>query len=140
MPKALAIVPNGLRLVESKPKVLIVDDEPVIAHTLEAILRKSGFDARGAHSGENAVEIAHQWGPDALVTDIILGGISGIETALRVRSLAPHCRVILMSGHAVSSELLNEAGDRGDEFDVLAKPFYPTELIDKLRAATSHAA
>lgn len=134
MQKPFEVVANGLRPAESRPKVLIVDDEPLITNTLEAILRKSGFEPRGAYSGETAVEIARHWSPDALVTDIILEGISGIETALQVRALVPGCRVILISGQAVSSDLLNDARDGGHEFDVLVKPFYPTELIGKLRS------
>ena len=116
------------------PRILIVDDERTIADTLAIILRKNGFETTAVYSGEEAIEAARSVPPDALVADVVLRGISGIEAALRVRALLPHCRVILIPGHGETSELVQKARAQGHEFEVLGKPFHPNELVEKLRA------
>src|SRR5690348_14208449 len=104
------------------PTVLIVDDEAAITETLSLILERHGYRVRIARRGEEAVEQARASAPDVLVCDIIMPGITGIEAALRVRALCPDCRVILISGAMMSTELLERARAEGNLFDVLAKP------------------
>jgi CheY-like chemotaxis protein len=69
------------------PKVLVVDDEPIIADTLTMILATSGYDSRPAYSGEMALEMARSFKPDPLITDVVMPGISGIEAATKIREL-----------------------------------------------------
>jgi CheY-like chemotaxis protein len=129
---------NGLRPLSTpdNPTVLIVDDERVVADTLAIILRGSGFNATPAYSGEAAVTIARESAPQFLVCDIfLLDGMTGIEVAIQIGALHPDCRIILISGLAASSDLLNEALTQGHEFEVLAKPFHPTVLIERLRGS-----
>ena len=116
--------------------VLVVDDEPMIADTLAAILRHHGFNATAVYSGDAAVESARELPPYALVCDIVLSGVSGIEVATQVQVIRSDCKVILISGAQASSDLLDEGRANGHEFEVLAKPFHPTTLIEKLRAAS----
>ncbi len=59
---------------KTKPKVLVVDDERVIADTLSMILNQSGFEARAVYSGEGALELAQSFAPDMLISDVINGG------------------------------------------------------------------
>ena len=73
----------------NKPKVLIADDERVIADTLAMILNKNGFDARVAYTGEQAVEVAGEFVPEMLISDVIMGGLNGIDAAIRIRALLP---------------------------------------------------
>ena len=117
----------------SKPTVLVVDDERVIADTLVAILRNEGFAATVTYSGSAAVENARESSPDVLICDIVLEAVSGIEVAMRIRAMCQDCTIILMSGAQASAELLEQASAEGHEFEVLAKPFHHTTLIDKLR-------
>ena len=116
------------------PRILIVDDERTIADTLAIILRKNGFETTAVYSGEQAIEAARAASPDALIADVVLQGISGIDVALQVRALLPHCRVILIPGQGESCDLVQNARAQGHRFDVLGKPFHPTELVRKLRA------
>ena len=67
---------------ESKPKVLIADDERVIADTLAAILNHGGFEARAVYSCPEALEIARTFSPDMLIADVIMAGMNGIEAAI----------------------------------------------------------
>ena len=116
--------------------VLVVDDEPAVANTLAIILRKKGFNAMAVYSGEDAIRAVEKLSPDyAVVSDIMLKGMSGVEVGIRIRAVCPTCEVILFSGAAGSSDLLDVARAQGQEFEVLAKPFDPERLIELLRAA-----
>ena len=115
------------------PKVLVVDDEQVIADTLAMILNQSGFDARAVYSGEKALELASTFAPDMLITDVIMADLNGIDTAIRIRSLLPQIKILLFSGQAATADLLEKARAQGYEFEILAKPVHPRDLLSKLR-------
>ena len=118
----------------TETRVLIVDDEHVIADTLALICKYQGFQVETAYSGEMAVEKAEQWPPNVLITDMALGGISGLETALEICRKYPSCRVILLSGRPVESEVLDRAKECGQVFQVLLKPVHPETLLRRLQA------
>ena len=64
-------------------------------------------------------------------------GINGIEAALKVREMLPGCRILLFSGQTTSELLIESARAQNLEFELLAKPVHPSELIAKVRAALS---
>jgi len=117
----------------AKPKVLVVDDERVIADTLSMILNQSGFDARAAYSGERALELANTFAPDMLISDVIMADLNGIDAAIQIRALLPKVKILLFSGQAATADLLEKARTRGYEFEILAKPVHPQDLLTKLR-------
>lgn len=114
------------------PTVLVVDDENGILETLAAILKGHGFTVFVARSGEEAVDVAYNVEPDWVVSDVVMGTLSGIEAAIRIREIRPDTNVLLFSGNAVTTDLLAEARSRGHNFEILSKPFHPTELLDRL--------
>lgn len=113
-------------------KVLIADDERIIANTLALILNTSGYEAKAVYSGEKAVEVAHEMIPDVLICDVILGGISGIDVAVHITKNLPGCKVILFSGQAATADLLERAEAEGHHFEILAKPIHPKVLLEFL--------
>jgi CheY-like chemotaxis protein len=117
----------------AKPKVLIADDEPVIADTLAMILKQSGFDARAVYSGEKALELAQSFAPEMLISDVIMADLNGIDAAIRIQALLPGIKILLFSGQAATADLLEKARARGYEFEILAKPVHPQDLLRKLR-------
>lgn len=119
---------------EPKPRVLVADDEQVIANTLAIILNQAGFDARAVYSGEKAVEAIDSFQPDMLISDVIMTGMTGIEAAIITRSRLPKCKILLFSGQAATADLLEKAHLQGHEFEILAKPVHPTDLLAKLRS------
>ncbi len=119
----------------TKPKVLVADDERVIADTLAIILNQSGFEARAVYSGERAVETASSWKPDMLISDVIMTDLNGVDAAIQVRSLLPKCKILLFSGQAATADLLDRARGQGHEFEILAKPVHPQDLLARLRSA-----
>ena len=118
----------------AKPKVLVADDERVIADTLAMILNQSGFEARAVYSGEKAVETASSFRPDMLITDVIMADLNGIDAAIMIRALLPTVKILLFSGQAATADLLEKARAKGYEFEILAKPVHPQDLLSKLQA------
>ena len=120
---------NPLRL-----KVLIADDEKLIADTLAMILNQSGFQARAVYSGEKALEMAPTFPPDMLISDVIMADLNGIDAAIRIRALLPSIKILLFSGQAATADLLEKAHAQGYDFEILAKPVHPQDLLTKLRS------
>ena len=116
-----------------KPRVLVVDDEHRIADTLAIILNQAGFDASAVYTGTAAVERATQDKPDLIISDVIMPDMNGIEAAIRIRKILPGCKILLFSGQAATADLLEKARAQGHEFEILAKPVHPQDLLAKLR-------
>ena len=113
-------------------RVLIVDDEHLIADTLALILANAGFDTFTSYSGEEAIGVAHNIGPDAVLSDVIMPGINGVQLAMRILQEYPDTRVLLFSGQAMTNDLVREAEARGFNFSVLSKPLHPSRIIKLL--------
>jgi CheY-like chemotaxis protein len=71
-----------------------------------------------------------------LITDVIMKGMTGIEAAIATRSKLPNCNILLFSGQAVTTDLLQEARSQGHELEILAKPVHPSELLAKLHLSS----
>ena len=117
----------------SKRRVIVVDDEQVIANSLAIILNQADFEARAVFSGEQAIELLESFQPEMLIADVVMPGMTGIETAIAVRNKLPKCNILLFSGQAATTELLEQARTQGHEFEILAKPVHPADLLEKLR-------
>jgi CheY-like chemotaxis protein len=120
--------------VARKPRVLVVDDEQVIADTLAKILDLNGYEASAVYSGTAAVESARSLQPDLVISDVIMADMNGIEAAIHIRSFLPSCKILLFSGQAATADLLENARAQGHEFEILAKPVHPADLLAKLKA------
>ncbi|MFZ0304248.1 MAG: response regulator [Terracidiphilus sp.] len=118
---------------KTKHKVLVADDERVIADTLAMILNQSGFEARAVYSGEKALELTSSFEPDMLISDVIMADLNGIDAAIRIRKLRPGIKILLFSGQAATADLLEKARAQGYEFEILAKPVHPQDLLSRLR-------
>jgi DNA-binding response OmpR family regulator len=116
--------PKGYR-----PVVLVVDDESAIADTLAEILNRTGYTAMPVYDAESALDTALVMPPEMLITDVMLPGESGIELAIKVRRIFPDCRILLFSGQAATTDLLASAHRAGHNFELLAKPVHPKDLL-----------
>lgn len=114
-----------------KPKVVVADDEAVIAETMAMILNASGYEARAVGSGEAALELAQKFHPDFLISDIRMGAMDGIEAAKRIRAFLPQCKVVVFSATMVDHETRAKLRNLG--FDFLRKPLHPSRLMAHLR-------
>ncbi|MFZ0311827.1 MAG: response regulator [Candidatus Korobacteraceae bacterium] len=115
-------------------RVLVVDDEQCIADSLAAILRGSDYDALALYDAETAWAACSSQAPDLVITDVIMPGMSGIDLAIRIKERYPQCKVLLFSGMAATADLLEEARSQGHDFEILAKPVHPSDLLAKMAA------
>ncbi len=118
-------------------RVLVVDDERLVADTLALILKQHGFDVRAVYSGAEAIDIAKQFRPDLLLIDVLMPEMDGIELAMRVRQLNLGAEVLLFSGYSGTTDLLDSARERGYDFEIVAKPISPPELLAKIEKLTA---
>ncbi len=116
-----------------RPRVLVVDDERIIADSLAAILNRSGFEAVARYGGADAIEFVHQECPDIVLSDVVMPETNGVQVAKAIRSHCPGTRIVLISGNASTPNLLEHAMPDGPELELLAKPIHPTSLLKILR-------
>lgn len=112
------------------PRVLIVDDEKNIADTLAMVFKIKGHEALAAYNAESAVELIESFEPDVVLSDVMMGKMTGVDLAIYLSKARPDCKVILFSGQAATADLLREAGRKGHEFKLLSKPIHPQQLLD----------
>ena len=117
-------------------KIIVVDDEPIIAETLVEILKGEGHDALAFQTGDSVVEKARIMRPDLVLADVVMPRMNGIELAKSLHKVMPHCRIILLSGNAESSELISNAREEGYQFEVLAKPIHPQRLLARINGGS----
>ena len=122
-----------------KLKVLVADDERLIADTLAIILNQAGFEATAVYSGEEAIETAKTLRPDVLISDVVMFGLNGIDAAIAIRKMLPTCKILLLSGQNSTAVLLEEAS-RGHDFEILVKPMPPSALLARLEELINSSA
>jgi DNA-binding response OmpR family regulator len=114
------------------PCVFVVDDQPVIASTLAAILQMHGFSAKFFTSPLEALAAARAKSPDLLISDVEMPGLCGIDLAIQMKAQYPTCKILLFSGRPSTLDLLDAARARGHNFDLLLKPVHPRELLSEI--------
>ena len=115
-------------------RVLVVDDERLIADSVATILNRNGFEAIARYSGREALESVQKQCPDIIVSDVVMPDLNGIELAKAVRSLCPDTRIVLFSGNVDTASLLDDASVEGYFFEILAKPVHPIKLLKTLNS------
>ncbi len=117
--------------------VLLVDDDPAVRKPIEQLLLRSGYQVTPAASAEAAIEVLGTGSRfDAIVTDIVMTGLSGVQFAALVEARLGPVPVILMSGHNEDAGLSVEGLPSHLRF--LTKPFASDELLTALRELISH--
>jgi DNA-binding response OmpR family regulator len=117
-------------------RIAIVEDEEVIAASLEARLRAEGFDVRVAHDGISGVELCRRFQPDLVVLDLMLPGLDGLEVCRRIQR---DRRVPVLMLTARDSEADLEVGLGVGADDYVRKPFSARELVARIRALLRRA-
>lgn len=120
------------RLVLGEGTILVVDDEPLLLRVTARLLEKLGYRVWEANSGEKALEIFKEQGPqiDLVLLDLVMPGLNGIKTLECLRALDPKARVLLLSGYedCLGEKLPQEVG-------FLSKPYSLELLSQKVAAA-----
>jgi two-component system response regulator MprA len=113
-------------------RLLVVDDDPSLREALALVLDLNGFDVTTAQDGREAIRTLAEAPPDAVVLDVLMPGIDGLEVCRRMRAAGDRTPVLMLTARA-------EVGDRVEGLeagadDFLAKPFAREELVARLRA------
>ena len=119
-------------------RVLIADDEKIIADTLAIIIRNSGFSVTPVYSGTRAVEAATKLRPDVVICDIRMPDMNGVDVANRISQILPTSKIVLCSGHTEAQGGLESTHAGGLKFVFLPKPVSPAVLLDFLRSYEEH--
>lgn len=112
--------------IASGRRIAVIDDEPIVADTLVQILHMHGYQARAYYSGEAALADG-EFRPEVVLSDVRMPGMDGIETARRMRSFEPGCRIILFTASPLRSgsyETIHRLG-----FEILERPLHPREVL-----------
>jgi two-component system KDP operon response regulator KdpE len=118
--------------METRKRILVVDDEPEITLVLRSGLTKHGYDVRVANEGEAALELFQAWTPDLVVTDLSMPNMNGLKLCQRLRAISPVPIIVLSVKSDETAKV--EALDLGAD-DYVTKPFGMGELLARVRAA-----
>jgi len=111
--------------------ILVVDDEHEFLELMNNRMQKRGFTVSVAPTGEKALEMVEKEAFDAMVLDVKMPGIDGIEVLRRVKQMRPELPVLLLTGHASIEAAMT--GVETGAVDYLLKPVPINDLIMRLR-------
>ncbi|QHN05054.1 response regulator [Granulicella sp. WH15] len=111
-------------------RLLVVDDETLVADTLTDIFRKNGFEVRTAYSADTALEIAREFTPHLLLCDIDMPSRDGLELMSDIGRELPGCPILVLTGFYNRLTGVHErAGTLQQPVNILTKPCQPVELL-----------
>src|ERR671935_1617500 len=113
-------------------RILVVDDEPAVREALERILRLDGFEVALASDGREAVRSQALAPADAVLLDVLMPGLDGLEVCRRLRDTGDRTPVLMLTARDAVDDRV--AGLEAGADDYLPKPFALRELVARLRA------
>jgi len=122
------------RRSNQQPLILIIEDSAGIVRLLQLALERAGFRAASASDGESGLRMASELRPHAVLLDIFLPGMSGLDVLSRLRETTEAAVVVITASDRPLHRHL--ALERGAS-DFLVKPFGPEEVVDRVRAVLS---
>src|SRR5271170_2517447 len=120
-------------MIEPNIRILVVDDESAIRRALRPPLVELGFQVVEAVRGEEALQLLRAGSFDAVLLDVNMPGIGGIETLRRIRAFAPRLPVLMLTVRDAEEEKVLAFEEGADDY--ITKPFSMRELIARVRAA-----
>ena len=119
--------------MKNPEKILVIDDEQTVATSIQGILEKEGYDVAIASNGQEALDCLQNGPFDLVLTDLVMGGIDGLDLIERIHRLAPDIIVMIITGYA-SLDSAIEALKMG-AYDYLTKPCEIDDLVTKIEGA-----
>lgn len=111
-------------------RVLVVEDEPILAGTIANYLQRAGMETQTATEGMAAVAAARSWHPDVIILDLGLPGIDGLEVCRQVRTFSD-CYIIMLTARADEVDMLVGLSIGADDY--ITKPFRNRELVVRVQ-------
>jgi DNA-binding response OmpR family regulator len=111
-------------------RILVVDDERLVADTLTLIFNKHGFEAKATYSADMALACAREFFPELLLCDISMPGRDGMELMQQISIEQPGCRILVLTGNYSNLRRIREhAMYLVRPANILTKPCQPSELL-----------
>jgi len=120
-----------------KKKILVVDDDPGIRHSLSAFLSRSGFEVATAENGEEGYEVLKTFSPHLVIMDVLMPKLDGRETLRTIRRSGNWTPVILLTQVGDAAERAMALEEGADDY--INKPFEAHELVARIRAVLRRA-
>ena len=130
--KSKATAASLQRLDGSPVRVLVVDDEPNLTELLGMALRYEGWEVRSAGTGMEAVRVARDFDPDAVVLDMMLPDFDGLEVLRRMRADNDSVPVLFLTAKDAVEDRVSGLTAGGDDY--VTKPFSLEEVVARVRA------
>ena len=116
-------------------RILVVDDDHLVADTLTLVFGKTGFDARACYAAETAIPCARSFRPDLLLCDVTLPGADGYSLVRDISREHPSCQVLIFTGTRPTAEdIEHHSRNLPRPPAVLTKPCQPAELLREVNA------
>ena len=118
--------------LENKHRILVVDDEQSISDLVSTSLRFVGFEVRTAASGQEALRVAEEFKPQAMVLDVMLPDLNGFEVCEKIRNEGQEIGVLFLTAKDTVEDKVYGLTRGGDDY--MTKPFSLEELVARLKA------
>ena len=112
-------------------RILVVDDDPMVASTVQRVLRPEGYDIEVALGGAQALEQARAHPPDLVVLDLMMPGIDGLEVCRQLRT-GGNLPILMLTARSGTADRVRGLDTGADDY--LVKPFAYAELLARVRA------
>jgi two-component system OmpR family response regulator len=122
---------------DSQVRVLVVDDEPSLAELLASVLRYEGWEVRTAADGHTALRVARDFHPDAVILDVMLPDLGGLEVLRKLRQDQPWLCVLFLTARDSVEDRIAGITAGGDDY--VTKPFSIEEVLARLRGLLRRA-
>ena len=121
-------------------RVLVVDDDRLVADTLALVFGKSGFQARAVYSADEALACAREFNPHLLLSDVTMPGRDGLTLLTDITREQPACRIIMLTGfYSNLKDVREHASKLARPVGILTKPCQPAELLREAAALLATA-
>lgn len=117
-------------------RILIVEDEPIVAEVVERYLKRDGHEVAVVHDGREAIAAFERFAPSLIVLDLMLPGLDGIEICRRIRERS-HTPIIMLTARGDEVDKLQGLDVGADDY--VTKPFSPRELAARVQAVLRRA-
>ncbi|SRR5258708_9132834 len=115
-----------------RPLRVLVVDEKIIADTLVGFLRTHNYDAAAVYSAEDAMSLCRDRSPYAVITEVLLGPMSGVQLAIQLAKKYPNCKVLMTCANSQVCTRLPDSKAFSEHFTLFSKPVNPQKILDFL--------
>lgn len=121
-------------------RVLVVDDDRLVADTLTLIFEKNGFHAKATYSADQALEYSREFAPNLLLCDVTMPGRDGLSLVEDMTREQPACRILVLTGFYSNLKSVREQAHKlARPVGILTKPCQPSELLREVAALLATA-